>query len=126
MVFIMLSGHSIPNPKDCKNILGKDFISDEQEYRAEFDSENKAYFHSTFFRNTTYRVVACFDDSSVVKFTVTDHQKNMIFSNSDYNYTSSWDFFFENTVDCIITLELTKESVKTNKGTALLLIGFKK
>jgi hypothetical protein len=124
-VVFILSGHSIPNQKDCKKLLGKNFISDEQEYRAEFNSENKAFFHATFFRNTTYRIAACYDESAIVKFTVSDHQGNIIFTNSDYNHASYWDFFFENTVDCIVTVELTKESVKTNKRTALLLIGFK-
>jgi hypothetical protein len=125
-VFIIFSSHSVPNQKDCKNLLGKNYISDEQEYRAEFNSENKAYFHATFFRNTNYRIAACNDGKGPVKFTVIDHQKNMIFSNSDYNYASSWDFFFENTVDCIIIVERTEEFDKSNNRTALLLIGFKK
>jgi hypothetical protein len=125
-VFILFTGSSVPNKKDCKNLLDKEFISNEQEYRAEFNSENKAYFHATFFRNSTYRITACNNESDVVKFSVADHEGNMIFSNSDYDFISFWDFFFENTVDCIITVERTEETVKTVKGTALLLIGFKK
>jgi hypothetical protein len=125
-IFIIFSGHSVPIQKDCKDLLGKNYISDEQEYRAEFNSENKAYFHATFFRNTTYRIAACYEGKGPVKFSVTDHLENIFFSNSDHNYAPFWDFFFENTVDCIITVELTEESDKANKGTALLLIGFKK
>lgn len=125
-VIILASGYTSSVRNDCRNFLGKDYISDEQEYRAEFNSENKADFHAAFFRNTTYRIAVCHEESYGVKFTVKDHEGNMIFTNSDYNHSPSWDFFFENTVDCVITVELTEQNVKPNKGAALLLIGFKK
>lgn len=125
-VIILASGYTGSVKNDCKSLLGKDYISDEQEYRADFNSENKAYFHATFFRNTTYRIAVCHEESYVMKFSVTDHEGNLIFSNMEYNYSPTWDFFFENTVDCIITIELPEENSKTTKGAALLLIGFKK
>lgn len=93
---------------------------------AEFNHEGKAFFHSTFYRNTTYRIIACQDQTGVVKFTVSDHQENLIFSNEEFDYSPYWDFLFENTVDCIITVERLDNNELNNQGTATLLIGFKK
>lgn len=126
LALISLSGFTRLSRKDCRVFLTKDFISDEQEYKADFNEQNKAYFHSTFFGNTTYRIVACSDQTEIVKFSVSDHQGNLIFSNENYNYAPFWDFKFEHTVDCVITIELIDSSETNFDATALLLIGFKK
>jgi hypothetical protein len=126
ILFFLLSGTIHLSRKDCRLHLDKTFISDEQEYIAEFNQEGKAFFHSTFYRNTTYRIIVCREQEGFVKYTISDHQENLIFSNEEYNYTPYWNFLFENTVDCIITVEKLDNNVSNNQATATLLIGFRK
>ncbi|HRW62937.1 MAG TPA: hypothetical protein P5132_05590 [Bacteroidales bacterium] len=108
---------------NCENLLGE-YISDGQEYIAHLDENNRARFYSTFFGGSHYRIVACSDIKNIpLKMTIYDTEKNLLFNNSDYNYSPFWNFTFISTIDCIIEIEYKTD--KTLPNEVMLLIGFK-
>lgn len=97
---------SVANACVSRNMT-KDFISDGQQYRALLVGEDIAEFKATFYGGSTYRVSACsgFSDGNLT-FSLYDTDKNLLFSNKDYNHSSYWDFKMNSTVDGFITAEL--------------------
>jgi len=110
--------------KLCTSKLKPPYISDGQQYKAFLNGDEVAEFHSTFYGGSTYRLVAnSGQEEGNLKFSIYDSQRNLLFSNVEYNNSSYWDFKFTSTVDCIIEAELNTK--KLSSGFALLLIGFK-
>lgn len=110
--------------KICSKHLGPPYISDGQQYKALLNGDEVAEFHATFYGGSTYRVVGAsgLNEGNLV-FSVYDIERNLLFSNRDYQNTSFWDFKFNSTIDCIIEAELDAKNL--DSGFALLLIGFK-
>lgn len=108
----------------CSLYFAPDFISDGQEYFAPLKPDQKAEFTTTFFGDNTYRIVACTNlKHSNVVFSVFDTEKNLLFTNTAYDYTPYWDFKFSSTVTCIIQVDV--KSAKFVPGHIMLLIGYK-
>jgi hypothetical protein len=115
----------------CAKNMGKQFISDGQQYFSLLNGPEIAEFRATFFAGATYRIAAC---SGLIEgnliFTLydsTDPQKRReIFSNKNYKNTPYWDFKFVSTMECVIEAQLDTKSPGPGSGFAILLIGFKK
>lgn len=107
----------------CKAHITTDYISDGQIYRALLLDDQVAEFHTTFFGNTTYRVAGCsgLSDGNLI-FSVFDNERNLLFTNSEYNNAPHWDFEVNSTLDCIIEAQLDPSALSS--GCAVLLIGF--
>ncbi|HPW27408.1 MAG TPA: hypothetical protein PLY31_09760, partial [Tenuifilaceae bacterium] len=58
-----------------------------------------------------------------VVLTVYDTDKNLLFSNRDYDYSPYWNFRFTSTVTCIIQVDVVSQQF--TPGYVMLLIGFK-
>ncbi len=109
----------------CLKNLGRQFISDGQNYRSLLLDDEVAEFHGTFYGGSTYRIAACSgmgDGNLVVK--IFDKDRNLLYSNSDFNNSPYWDFKFKFTMDCIIEASLDKNKAASS-GCAVVLIGFK-
>jgi hypothetical protein len=108
----------------CSNMLNSGYISDGQEYKAKLDQNNKAKFHATFFGGSLYRIIACSDVKNYnLQFSVYDTDKNLLYSNIDYDYIPYWNFSFKSTINCIIVIEI--KAKKQIDKEVILLIGFK-
>lgn len=108
----------------CSLYFSPDYISDGQEYFAPLKSDEKVEFRTTFFGANTYRIVACTNlRKSTVVFSVYDTEKNLLFTNANYDYAPYWDFKFSSTVTCIIQVDVKSE--KFIPGHIMLLIGYK-
>ncbi|MDY0199514.1 MAG: hypothetical protein RBR40_00860 [Tenuifilaceae bacterium] len=108
----------------CSLYFSPDYITDGQEYFAEVKPDQKVEFRTTFFANNTYRIVACTNiKRSDVLFSVYDTEKNLLFSNSNYDNTPYWDFHFSSTVTCVIQVDV--KNLKFSPGYVMLLIGYK-
>ncbi|MBC7412506.1 MAG: hypothetical protein H7331_08645 [Bacteroidia bacterium] len=109
----------------CLKNLGRQFVSDGQNYRSLLLDEETAEFHATFYGGSTYRLAACSgtgDGNLIIK--VYDKDRNLLFSNGDHKNASYWDFKFKGTMDCTIEANLDKNKA-ISSGCAVLLIGFK-
>lgn len=108
----------------CNKHIGDGFISDGQAYRALLLNEEVAEFHVTFYGGSTYRIAACsgLSDGNLI-FSVYDKDRNLLFSNAEFQNSSYWDFKITSTVDCIIEAHLNPDQLAS--GCAVLLIAFK-
>ncbi|MEA3317586.1 MAG: hypothetical protein U9R54_06480 [Bacteroidota bacterium] len=110
--------------ENCSNLLNSGYVSDGQEYIAKLDQNNRAKFHATFFGGSLYRIVACTDIKNYnLQLSIYDTEKNLLFSNTKYDYSNYWNFSFKSTISCIIELEIDAD--KQIKEKVMLLIGFK-
>lgn len=108
----------------CREHIVEPFISDGQSYTVLLTEEDVAEFYVTFYGGTTYRLVGyCGEDDGNLAFSVYDQERNMLFTNRDFENTPYWDFKFENTMDCIIEAEIDSKEIKS--GIAVMLVGFK-
>ncbi len=126
IILFLVSGFSGFDAEHCHDYLLKNYISDEQEYIAAFNENDMAFFYATFYKNTTYRIVACSKTYEKVEISLYDKYNNLIFSSKDLNFPGYWDFYFENTMECKIKLEKGEKVQREIHGIAILLIGFKK
>lgn len=101
------------------------FISDGQVYRAFLNDDEAAEFEATFYGGSTYRIAtSAGNDDTYIIFEVFDRDRNLLFSNEDYEYAPYWDFAVENTLDCTIEVKLDVD--KKVSGCASVMIGFAK
>ena len=108
----------------CKKEITKPFVSDGQYYTVLLNDGDIAEFYATFYGGTTYRLVGYVgEESGDLAFSVYDQDRNLLFTNRDFENTPTWDFKFENTMDCIIEAEIDSKNITS--GIAVLLIGFK-
>lgn len=107
----------------CDEHINGDFISDGQIYRALLLNDEVAEFHATFYGGTTYRIAACsgFTDGNLV-FRLFDSERNLLFTNAEFQNSAYWDFQIKSTLDCIIEAQLDQSA--GGSGCAVLSIGF--
>jgi len=107
----------------CQRQIVLPFISDGQVYSAFLNGDEVAEFHVTFYGGSTYRVAAYsgLSEGNLV-FSLYDIDKNLLFTNKDYQNVGYWDFKFENSIDCVI--EATLEPKNLTSGVGVVLIGF--
>ncbi len=105
--------------------IGKVFISDGQVYRAFVDAEQSAEFKVTLYGGSLYRIAtsAGVKDNYVI-FNVYDQDRNLLFSNADFDNQPYWDFKIDNTLDCYVEAYLDID--KKVSGCLVVLIGFNK
>ncbi len=108
----------------CSKYLVAPFISDGQQYKALLNEDEIAEFHITFFGGSIYRLVtASGTTEGNVIFRIYDKERNLLFSNADYDNSTYWDFKFSSTIDCIIEAQLDNDNLQS--GYLLMLVGFK-
>ena len=108
----------------CKSHMTDSYISDGQYYTVLLNEGDVAEFYVTFYTGTIYRLVGyCGKEAGNLAFSVYDQDRNLLFTNRDFENTPVWDFKFENTMDCIIEAEI--DSKEMTSGLAVMLIGFR-
>jgi len=109
----------------CTKHIVSPFISDGQQYKALLNGDEIAEFHATFYGGSTYRIVGATGQSEGnLIISLYDKERNLLFTNRDYDNSAYWDFKFSSTIDCIIEAGLDTDN-KAASGFAFLLIGFK-
>ncbi|MDA0972294.1 MAG: hypothetical protein O2867_01040 [Bacteroidetes bacterium] len=100
-----------------------DYISDGQSYRAFLVDDEIAEFSTTLFAGVDYRVaVMTGTEVKSIEFRLLDRERNLLFTNRDYDMSPYWNFYSESTQDCIIEAQLDNETVQS--GCAVVLITF--
>ena len=115
--------------KICNRHITAPFVSDGQTYLAFLNGTDEAEFQATFFQGTTYRIAAATGTSegniifSVYSYDPKTGEKALIFTNSQHNNASYWDFKVNTTVEVVIDASINPASGK-DSGCAVVLIGF--
>ena|SRR6476620_2658926 len=115
--------------KLCAKHIIPPFVSDGQTYRALVLSGQNAEFHTTFFQGSTYRISAGSGLTegnlifSIYSYDPNTGDRQLIFTNSQHDYASFWDFKVNTTVEVVIEASLNPSSGK-DSGCAVMLIGF--
>jgi hypothetical protein len=108
---------------DMKN--DKPFISDGQVYQAFVDVEQSAEFKVTLFGGSFYRIATTAGKrDNYVIFSVYDMDRNLLFTNEDFNNKPYWDFKIENTIDCFVEARIDID--KKVSGCLVVLLGFQR
>ena len=107
----------------CGKHITSEYLSDGQTYRALLRADEMAEFDITMYGGSTYRIAACsgLNDGNLV-FTILDQERNIVFSNNEYEMSPYWDFEVSSTFDAIIEAKLKPSD--SESGCAVLLIGF--
>ncbi|MDA3892305.1 MAG: hypothetical protein PF517_11640 [Salinivirgaceae bacterium] len=107
----------------CRSHMNLPFLSDGQSYTALLNGDEVAEFYATFYGGSTYRIVGYSGTAEGnIIFSVYDQEKNLLFTNNDYENIPYWDFEFDYSMDCIIEAKLDAKYLTS--GIAVLLIGF--
>jgi len=109
--------------EDCGKLMRAPFISNGQPFRAFLTGNEVAEFHTTFLNGSIYRLIACSSKNQAIIFSVYDTNKNLLFTNDEYNLANMWDFKIAGSLECIIEAKL--DTKVATSGMALMYIGFK-
>lgn len=109
----------------CERHITAAYIPDGQFYRALLREDEVAEFDLTLYGGSTYRVAACSGttDGNLL-FSLYDRDRNLLYSNKEFNNDPYWDLVVANTID--VTMEAQLDNSKAASGCAVLLIGFRK
>lgn len=107
----------------CKACFQAPFIVTGKPFRALLTGDEVAEFNVTFFSGTTYRIAAGSANKNYIIINVFDSDRNLLFSNRDYDNATYWDFTVEGYIDCIVEARL--DDSMASSGFAILMTGFK-
>ncbi|MCQ2204659.1 MAG: hypothetical protein MJZ15_09490 [Bacteroidales bacterium] len=107
----------------CKVCFESPFIVTGRPFRALLTGDEVAEFNATLFSGTTYRIAAGSAGKNYIIINVYDSERNLLFSNKDYDNAPYWDFSVDGYIDCIIEAKL--DNTLASSGFAILMTGFK-
>lgn len=108
---------------NCLQQIRNGFIPNSQPMKALLTGSEVAEFRTTLFEGNTYRIATCSPTDKKIWFSVYDNNKNLLFSSTQQQHSSAWDFKMEGNMECIIEAGLMPGG--DDSGLALVLIGFK-
>ncbi len=110
--------------KQGKSGLGE-FVHDGAYNALMLSSGQNAQLHKTFYSGQKYRIlIAAQNTIQQVKFEVLDLNGNVLYSNTNNNYSLVWDFSVENSQTFIISLTIPKNNQAVESGCVATVFGF--
>ncbi len=107
----------------CKSNFEYPFIVTGKPFRALLTGDEITEFKATLFSSTTYRIAVASKEPNMVIFSIYDMERNLLFTNEDFDNAPYWDFVVDGYLDCLIEAKLDN-SVATS-GFAIVLTGLK-
>jgi len=108
----------------CEKYLVPPFVSDGQDYRSLLNNDEVAEFHMTLYGGASYRIIACSGEKEGnIIFSLYDIEKNLLFTNRDYQNSPYWDFEITNTIEVVLESELTNQ--EDHSGFVFISLAFK-
>jgi len=124
IIVASVSGQTSQIEEIARSYFDKTYISDGQIYRVLLNNDEEGEFEATFFSGTKYRVaISSTLPKTDIIYSITDSNRNVIFSNEDFEYSPYWDFVFTSTFDCKVIVKLDNKQEKS--GIILMMIGYK-
>ncbi|MCQ2202253.1 MAG: hypothetical protein MJZ27_09220 [Bacteroidales bacterium] len=121
----MVNGQAEAVESNCRGYFQKPFLVTNRPYRALLTGDEVAEFRATLFSGTTYRIAAGNVDESKrqVIFSVYDNDRNLLFTNSEYDNAPYWDFSVDGYMDCIVEARLDES--QATSGFVIMMTGIK-
>ncbi|MCK4663794.1 MAG: hypothetical protein KAT68_13060 [Bacteroidales bacterium] len=114
-------------PANCNNNLFP-FIHDGINNSKVLNSGQKFEVFKVFYKKQDYRIVICSDNNlPPLEFELLDMERNILFSNKEYNLSQLWDFSLDDSMQLIISVKVPdiKNTEQYNKtGCVALIVGF--
>ena len=114
--------------KICKEELGV-YTHDGNYHAAILTEGEEAELYKTFYSDQDYRLAICGNNNlPPIEFKIMDSNKNVLYSNKDYEYGKTWDFTLESSQQLKLVVKVTEfeqESDVPASGCVAILFGFK-
>ena len=114
--------------KECLPELGN-YTHDGNYHAAVLVEGEEAELYKTFYSDMEYRVAIVGEDKlPTVEFTVMDANKNVLYSNKDHDYASTWDFRLEASQQLKLVVKVSKFNAADEmpaSGCVAIMFGFK-
>lgn len=114
--------------KICKEELGS-FTHDGNYHAAILTEGEEAELYKTFYSDQEYRVAICGSENlPPIEFKVTDVNKNVLYSNKDFEYGKTWDFKLESSQQLKLIVKVSsfeQASDAPASGCVAIMFGFK-
>ena len=107
----------------CKKCFESPYVVTGRPFRALLTGEETAEFNATLFSGTTYRIAAGSAGKSYIVLNVYDSERNLLFTNKDFENAPYWDFSVDGYLDCIVESKL--DNTIQSSGFAIIITGFK-
>ncbi len=107
-----------------RGYLDNTYLSDGQIYRVMLNYEEEGEFDVTLFAGTQYRIALSSTLSQAgLSFSVLDPDRNVLFTNRDFDNSPFWDLILTSTIDCKIQVKIDDKQKRS--GIAVMMIGYK-
>jgi len=114
--------------KICKEELGP-YTHDGNYHAAILTEGEEAELYKTFYSDQEYRLAICGNNNlPPIEFKILDNNKNVLYSNKDYDYAKTWDFKLESSQQLKLVVKVTtfeEEADAPASGCVAILFGFK-
>ena len=114
--------------KECLPELGN-YTHDGNYHAAVLVEGEEAELYKTFYSDMEYRVAIVGEDKlPTVEFTVMDTNKNILYSNKDHDYATTWDFRLEASQQLKLVVKVSKFNSADEmpaSGCVAIMFGFK-
>jgi hypothetical protein len=114
--------------KICKSELDP-YIHDGNFHAAVLTEGEEAELYKTFYSDTEYRLAVCGSEQlPKIEFKVVDANNNVLYSNKEHNYASTWDFKLSSSqqLKIVVKVQTTSTNVENvQSGCVAIMFGFK-
>ena len=88
----------------AESALGKSYIANPQFNAGMLLAGDSLTFESVWLANNTYRIATSAGEKELIDIRLFDQNNQLIFSGSEFNYPTKWDFFIENSMNirCVV------------------------
>jgi hypothetical protein len=136
LIVLLLFAFSANSDAQCKAFAKKECLPDLQNYThdgnyhaAVLVEGEEAELYKTFYSDMEYRVAIVGEDKlPSVEFKVLDINKNVLYSNKDRDYASTWDFKLQSSQQLKIVVKVTslnRPGEAPSSGCVAIMFGFK-
>ena len=135
-VIVLFTSVSLSTQAQCKGFAKKickleliPYIHDGNYHAAILTEGEEAELYKTFYSGQDYRIAVCGSDAlGSIEFQIIDAYKNVLYDNSEHNYSRVWDFRLESSQQLKIAVKVPVgkgESEYPASGCVSIMFGFK-
>ncbi|MFN5620973.1 MAG: hypothetical protein ACK478_06715 [Flavobacteriales bacterium] len=117
-------GQCFSMAETCSKSIGNAYLLDPSFFNAEISPSDVASFRAIWLKEQTYRLAVCSSDNLSAEWMVYDENGTLLFSNTEFESATQWDFLCEHTMHVQLVVRLNKNAVQP--ACVAIVHGFKK